>query len=116
MISLGIDIGGRSVKAAARDADRWLWTGQSELYERPDTAALLAAIRTAVAGRATSICAVGLCVPGVFDAQRRAVTLSVNVPGIVDVPLDGLIADALGASPLPPLQITTDAASTAHDM
>ena len=33
MITLGIDIGGRSIKLAARDGDRWLFTARSD--QRP---------------------------------------------------------------------------------
>src|SRR5215203_2126100 len=103
MTLLGIDIGGRSVKVAAREGDHWLWTGQSEPYDCPDTPALLAAIRGAVAGRLTRVDHVGLCVPGLSDRQRNFVTLSVNVPGIVDVPLGALVTDALGCAPASPV-------------
>jgi glucokinase len=116
MTLLGIDIGGRSVKVAAREGDRWLWTGQSEPYDRPDTTALLAAIRGAVAGRLTRVDRVGLCVPGLADRDRGVVTLSVNVPGIVDVPLGQLIADALGLTPAPPIHVCGDAVAAAHDL
>ena len=36
MISLGIDIGGTTVKAAALRDGAVLWTGQSGAYARPD--------------------------------------------------------------------------------
>lgn len=97
MVSLGIDIGGTSVKVASLDGDgRVLWTGKSQSFARPDTAQIVEAIREAAEGHDTAADAIGLCCPGLLDRHKRLITLSVNVPGLVDVPLDELVARALG--------------------
>src|SRR3954466_10907889 len=99
MTQLGIDIGGTSVKLAAIDgaSSRTLWTGQSAFYSRPTTEQLIDAIRMTAAGRVTTADVAGLCVPGLYDKEQRMITLSVNVPGLMGIKLDNLIARALGA-------------------
>ena len=49
MISIGIDIGGTSVKMAAIENGKTLWTGQSPFYSRPTTDQLYDAILRAIA-------------------------------------------------------------------
>ncbi|MDB5319919.1 MAG: glucokinase [Phycisphaerales bacterium] len=116
MVSLGIDIGGTSVKVASLDGDgRVLWTGKSRPFARPDTAQLVGAIRQAVEGHDTAADAIGLCCPGLLDRNRRLITLSVNVPGLVDVPLDELVARALGAW-RPSATILSDAGAVGFDI
>jgi glucokinase len=116
VITLGIDIGGTSVKAAACESDRTLWTGQSDFYAKPDTDAVRSAIRQAVGGRVRGLAAVGLCVPGLLDAERRIITLAVNVPGIVGVPLDGLVPESLQIPASHASQIGNDAGAAAFDL
>src|SRR5437868_4738221 len=94
--SLGIDVGGTSVKLAAFDAraQRALWTSQSPFYARPTTEQLIGAIRAAADGRVAAgetFDVAGLCVPGLYDSGRRMITLSVNVPGLMNVVLDDLV-------------------------
>src|SRR5712675_1471210 len=99
MMTIGIDIGGTSVKiAAVRDGEQ-LWTGQSSSYDFPSTDRLIAAIKDADAGRSATLGEVlcGLCVPGLLDRQRRIITQAVNVPGLVGVPLDELVTKSLGS-------------------
>lgn len=139
MPSLGLDIGGTSVKCAIlanlahadrADAPRdavtaTLATARSAPYAKPDTDTLRRALREAVAAAtreagasAAIISHVGLCAPGLFDEATRAITLSVNVPGLVGVPLDELVADALAATastPIPPARIVTDAYAATYD-
>ncbi|HEX2973801.1 MAG TPA: ROK family protein [Tepidisphaeraceae bacterium] len=115
MSYLGIDIGGSSVKMAAVDEGQTLWTGQSERYERPDTQRVIEAIRRAAGGRATRADGVGLCVPGLLDQAKRAITLSVNVPGLNGVNLEALIGMALGES-LGRLRVVSDAIATGYDI
>src|SRR5438477_3363659 len=91
MDSLGIDIGGMSVKIAMTRDGAILWTGQSEQYDRPDTDQLVAALRDAAAGRSVNADQCGLCVPGLLDKSKRMITLAVNVPGVMNIPLDTLI-------------------------
>lgn len=116
MICLGIDIGGRSVKVAARDGARWLWTGQSAAYERPHADALLAAVRSAISGPLEHIDALGMCVPGLMDAQRRVVVDAINVPGIQGIPLEQLARDAVHGRLSTPPSIHNDTAAAAHDL
>jgi predicted NBD/HSP70 family sugar kinase len=116
VISLGIDIGGTSVKAAAREGDRTLWTGQSDFYSKPDTDALRAAIRQAVGGRVKAVDGVGLCAPGLLDPARRMITFAINVPGIAGVPLDRLLADSLHITVSNPVRVVNDAGATAFDL
>jgi predicted NBD/HSP70 family sugar kinase len=115
MNALGIDIGGTSVKMALVQDGTTLWTGKSESYARPDTQQLVDAIRAAAQGRVSGADAVGLCVPGLLDRPRRVITLAVNVPGLMNIPLDDLVSRSLGVS-LPQVEILNDAVSTGYDL
>ncbi len=115
MVDVGIDIGGTSVKAAVRADGRWHRTGQSGFYARPTADQLRAAVAAAV-GPVDAVDRVGLCVPGVLDAGRRAVTLAVNVPGLVGLPLDGLVPGALGLAGGRPTVVCNDAVAAADDV
>ncbi|HEY7119174.1 MAG TPA: ROK family protein [Tepidisphaeraceae bacterium] len=116
MRALGIDIGGTSVKAAQLQDGQVAWTGRSPPFTRPDTAQLVEAIRQAVAARAPGpIDAVGVCCPGLLDRTVRTITLSVNVPGLVGVPLDDIVSRALGAG-LPQACILSDANAVGYDI
>ena len=114
MITLGIDIGGSSVKTAALQDDRVLSTAQSAAYTRPNTNQLIEAIRKALPGDVKAE-RIGLCLPGLYDARQRKITASVNVPGLVGPTLDELISKAMGTA-APPLKIFTDALAAAHDI
>jgi predicted NBD/HSP70 family sugar kinase len=117
MISLGIDIGGTSVKAAALRDGAVAWTGKSGTFARPGTEQIVDAIREAVGGRVTAgdVAAVGVCCPGLLDRATRTVTLSVNVPGLVGVPLDQIVSRALGAG-MPSPAILSDANAVGYDV
>ena len=116
MLSLGIDIGGTSVKLALQHDATTLWTARSQPYTSPTTPRLIEAIRTAAAGRISHIDRVGLCVPGLLDSAARTVRRAVNVPGIVGVRLDDLVHDALGLDPAVPAALMTDAFASALDI
>ncbi len=96
VVSLGVDIGGSSVKAAVLRDGVVVGEGVSSGYARPDAGVVRDAIGEAVraCGGATALEAaqVGLCLPGRFDPQRRCVVRSVNAPGLEGVPVDGLLA------------------------
>src|SRR5204862_3189094 len=65
MTSLGIDIGGSSVKLALVRGGQTVWKSQSETYARPTRQQLADVIRSAIAGRFDPTgAAVGVCVPG----------------------------------------------------
>lgn len=117
MTALGIDIGGSSVKTALLRGDALITTGASERYSRPDAAALAAALDSALPAEAR-LCipppAVGLCVPGLFDAARGCISVSINLPGLVGVDLRELLARVLGRA-VPGLTVRTDAHAAAFD-
>jgi glucokinase len=118
MTSLGIDVGGSSVKLAAVAADgRTLWQTQSETYTQPTREQLAARIRAAIAGRfeAGAGGAVGICVPGTRDLVKRTVIQSVNLPALNGLKLDDLVAEAVGARP-GHVVIMTDANATGVDV
>src|SRR5688572_9923265 len=99
MKSLGIDVGGSSVKLALVDGDKTVWQTQSETYSNPTRQQLADAIRKSVAGRFERGSAVGICVPGRRDASGRTVLLSVNIPALNNLKLDDLVAESLDAPP-----------------
>ena len=115
MTQLGIDIGGTSIKLAAIENGRTLWTSQSAFYSRPTTDALIEALRSTAAGRVAQVACAGLCVPGLYDASKRMITLSVNVPGLMGIKLDDLVLRALGGG-IKRLEIINDAVATATDV
>jgi glucokinase len=116
MAILGIDIGGTSVKAAAWDDGKFIWTGQSPFYNNPTTEELRIAIHAAVAGRLKKLDGVGLCVPGLLDARSRKIALAVNVPGLVGISLDRSVPDALELKFDRQATIANDAAAAARDI
>ena len=116
MLQIGIDIGGTSVKAAAIENGRSLWTGQSGCYGRPDAEQLRSAIRAAVDGRAHRVDAIGLCAPGLFDAALRKITYAINVPGIQEIPIDRLVPEALDLNFDRPTKFCNDGEATAFDL
>ena len=115
MRALGIDIGGTSVKVAMLRDGEVDWTGQSAFYERPTTGQLIDALNDAARGRAVAANVAGLCVPGRYDPAARIVTLSVNVPGLMNVKLDDLIARAFGDE-VKHIDVVTDTVAAAYDL
>ena len=116
MMQIGIDIGGTSVKAAAIENGRCLWTGQSDFYSRPDADQLRSAIRAAVDGRAPRVDAIGLCAPGLFDADQRKITYAINVPGIQGIPIDRLVPETLDLNFDRPTKFCHDGQATGFDV
>src|SRR5256885_14035345 len=115
MTGLGIDIGGTSVKLAAVRGGEVLWTSRSAPYVRPSAEQLALALRAAVAGRPADADAVGLCVPGLLDADRLTVKHSVNLPGLNGLRLHDFVGSALGRIPAS-LAVVTDANATGIDL
>jgi predicted NBD/HSP70 family sugar kinase len=117
MASLGIDIGGSSIKVAVLEADGSARTARSPRYARPGADEVAGALREAIAAMdppVAAISAVGLCVPGVVDAASGAIQTSVNMPGLIGVPLRDLVAAGLGSAPAR-LETTSDAQAAAQD-
>jgi glucokinase len=110
---LGVDIGGSTVKAAAVRDGSVLWTARSRRYHRATTDQLKDAVREVSQRLEDPADGVGLCVPGLLDERHEHVTLSVNVPGLVGVPLRELVADVAGdRAP----QVVNDANATGYDL
>jgi len=115
MTSLGIDVGGSSIKLALARGDEMLWQTQSENYTRPRPQQLAEVIRKAIAGRFDGGGTVGICVPGTRDPVTRSVIQSVNLPALNGLKLDDLIEQAVGAKPSR-VEIMTDANATGFDI
>ena len=117
MNSLGIDVGGSSVKlAVVRPDGQLLWQAQSDTYSRPTSEQLAAVIAKAIAGRFDAPGgAAGICVPGTRERGSHTVTQSVNLPALNGLDLDQLIAAAAGAAPAH-IQVMTDAVASAYDV
>src|SRR4051812_46789268 len=119
MTSLGIDIGGGSVKAALFAGHLPPRAARSAQYRRPTPEVLRDAVREAAAqtngGTLPSFDALGVCLPGVLNADGTALQLSVHLPELVGVPLAPLICDALGKRPAR-LDFLSDANATALDV
>lgn len=116
MRSLGIDVGGTSVKMALLEDGNVRWTGQSGFYARPDADAIVNALREAADGRVTgAVDRCGICVPGLLDDARTKVTLSVNVPGLMQLPIAEFVRRAFGEIGAQP-RVQNDAQSCAADV
>ena len=116
MRSLGIDVGGTSVKMALLEDGQVRWTGQSGFYARPGAGEIVVALREAADGRVTgSVDRCGICVPGLLDAGRTKVTLSVNVPGLMELPIAAFVGRAFGEIGAVP-RVQNDAISCAADV
>jgi hypothetical protein len=117
MTSLGIDVGGSSVKLASIDeTGQTLWQTQSQTYQQPTREQLAAVIRKAVAGRFLAGGTVGICVPGTRDLAKRTVIQSVNLPALNGLQLDELVADSVGGVQPSRIEIMTDANATGVDI
>ena len=114
MLSLGIDVGGTSAKMALLDSGNVVWTGQSGFYSKPGPDELVTALKQAADGRVSKVDRCGICVPGILNDERTMVTLSVNVPGLMGLPLTTLVSNAFGDA-VPAVRVCNDAISCATD-
>jgi predicted NBD/HSP70 family sugar kinase len=114
-VSLGLDVGGTSVKAAGLQNGNVLWTHRSSCYSRPDVPTLVAALRDATASLSGPPNHVGLCVPGLLDEARQRITYAANLPGLSELPLHALLNEAFGRSDIS-ISIVNDANATAFDL
>lgn len=123
MRALGIDIGGTSVKIAvlegdcvvetARSAPHANWKGLTgEQLLDVIMGLVLPCIHKAGWRAAESV---GVCAPGMLDSERGVITRSMNLPGIVDVPLREVARAACG-NPHARVHLCTDAHATAVDV
>jgi len=112
MRSLGIDIGGTSVKVALLDGDK-VTTSRSSEYSGASADELATVIAAVLPDGSNDAQTVGLCVPGRLDPTRTRVVQSINLPALQKVPLAELISRAIGARVTP--TIASDAHAAAHD-
>lgn len=113
-LSLGIDVGGTSVKCAMLRAGEVVHTGRSGAYQNPTASDIAAAIQEAAPADAAHASVIGLCVPGLTDAARRVVVRSHNLPRLEGESLDALVSRALGDG-AHDVRLLTDAHAGAHD-
>ncbi len=101
--SLGIDIGGTSVKACLLDSQsEGSCFGRSSVYCRPIRKELVHAVREAIEELAmddVSQLPIGLCVPGRRAADGMSIELAVNLPCLEGWCFDELLCEVLGAEP-----------------
>jgi predicted NBD/HSP70 family sugar kinase len=90
MNTLGIDIGGSSIKGAMSISGQWK-TAQSEPYANPERAELVGAVRMVVDqfGGGADCC--GLCLPGKQSEDGQCIENSVNLPALNGWAFDELI-------------------------
>jgi len=115
MFSIGIDVGGTTVKVAAIRDGQLVATARSGKYVRPDAAQCAAAIRAACRDIAGPVHQIGLCVPGILDDKKQRIINSANLPGLNNVELPELVRGAFGAGAPPPL-IVNDTNAAAFDL
>jgi predicted NBD/HSP70 family sugar kinase len=116
MTSLGIDVGGSSVKLAlVHDNGQTLWQTQTDTYAHPTREQLADVIAKAIAGRFEAGGTVGICVPGTRDPVKRAVVQSVNLPALNGLQLDDLVTESVGSRPSR-IEIMTDANASGVDV
>lgn len=143
--ALGIDIGGTSVKVALLahsptvqlpaaqlppshlptiqlpstqlPTTQVIATGQSPPYAHPSASELHAAVAAATPPQARDVhlSALGLCCPGLPNPDHSTITLALNLPALVGVPLRTLAAAGLSGS-VPAPALFTDAFAAAFDL
>ena len=117
MRSVGIDIGGSSVKAALIE-DGGLTTARSSGYANPSREELIRAVQDAVyllgsiVDESTSV---GLCLPGKQSEQGDRVIRSINLPCLNDWEFDEMLDSMLGYMPNA-FRIVSDIQATAIDL
>lgn len=117
MRSLGIDIGGTSVKVALRDG-ALTNTARSEQYRCPDRASLIDALRGAIGLIDSSIDSsvpLGLCLPGRLNESETAIERSLNLPCLEGWLFDDLLRSVLGFRPAC-FRVVSDMCATTHEI
>ena len=115
MLSIGIDVGGTSVKVAALRNGQIVATSRSGTYERPSAQECVVAVREASHDLPRPIDRIGLCAPGILDEKKERILYSANLPTLANVKLVDLIGSALGPETPAPI-VASDAVATAFDL
>lgn len=112
--ALGIDIGGTSVKASLLRGPTSSWECMATHNNTPDgLTRALASIADSYDPLIANVAAVGVCLPGLYDAGRDCLVRAVNLPGLVGVALTPLVTRALR---LPmPISVRSDALAAGID-
>jgi len=122
--TLGIDIGGTSIKAAMLENGIVHWESRSRSYSKPDRLELIAALHDLIAAAPTiarTPTTIGLCAPGLLATDGQSIALAVNVPGLIGLRFDDLLRAASirqhhpDASISSPFRIVTDSFAAAFD-
>ncbi len=113
MRTLGLDIGGTRTKGALLDDGHVIWRGTSPGYRERTPAGLAGSIRAMLAPISGSPLRVGLCLPGIFDAQVGSLVASVNLPFLVGVRIADLLTAA--SAELTLTNVFSDAHAAAFD-
>jgi glucokinase len=101
MGTLGIDIGGTSVKVCLLDGEQE-YTGRSIVYTNPTREMLTQTIDEAIGQLPDAISRempVGLCLPGKRSARGDSIAISVNLPCLDGWAFDELLSSVLGTVP-----------------
>ncbi len=117
MRSIGIDIGGSSVKAALIE-DGCLTTARSSGYAKPSREELIRAVQDAVyllGSRVDDSTPVGLCLPGKQSEQGDRVIRSINLPCLNDWVFDEMLDSMLDWTPMG-ISVVSDIKATAIDL
>ena len=115
MISVGIDIGGSSVKAASILDGDLIGTATSSRYSNPKRADLTRAIRECLGALdADQIGSVGLCLPGRMNAQHTMVEHSVNLPSLNGWAFEDLLGSVIPGSGIA-TRVVSDADAAGYD-
>ena len=98
MITLGLDLGGTKILAAAVEDGHILSSVRLETPQSGVGAVVDALARAAeeLRGRGYEPAAVGIGSPGPLDAERRTVLFAPNISGFKNVPLAQLLEERLG--------------------
>ncbi|MFG0315214.1 MAG: ROK family protein [Phycisphaerales bacterium] len=117
MPSLGIDIGGSSVKAVYEDGGT-LTTARSAGYTRPSRDELVAAVREALRLLDAAVdesTPIGLCLPGKQSVAGDRVERSINLPSLDGWLFSAFLGSVLGFNP-DRYRVVSDVHATAIDI
>lgn len=117
MRSLGIDIGGSSIKVALKDGQA-VRTARSVGYTCPSRETLIEAFAGAINTLGESVdpsIPVGLCLPGKQSETGDRVVLSLNLPCLNDWGFEDLLRSMLGSIP-ERYRVVSDIQATAADL
>jgi predicted NBD/HSP70 family sugar kinase len=118
MLSLGLDIGGTSIKAALLRGGVVVAETRQTLADSTSVSSLSAAVRSAFLAlemvQEPKLTSVGVCMPGLWDEQARVLRHSVNIPALNNMRPDDWLPVVGGFTSQP--VIVSDAHAAAYDI